>query len=70
MSYSLNSLNGGYIADHIGEYNRVVKGNARSLEDSSHKALEGSGAEHGSCYGLERLDTEWVQSASRWSFRI
>ena len=32
MSYSLNSLKGGY----IGEYYRVIKGDTRSLDSSSH----------------------------------
>ena len=32
MSYSLNSLKGGYIGDYIGEYYRDYKGDTRSLD--------------------------------------
>ena len=34
MSHSLNSLK--YIGDYIGEYYRVIKGDSRSLDYSSH----------------------------------
>ena len=36
MSYSLNSLKGGYIGDYIGDYYRVIKGDTRSLDYSSY----------------------------------
>ena len=36
MSYSLNSLKGGYIGDYIRNYYRLYKGDARSLGQSSH----------------------------------
>ena len=35
MSYSLNSLKGGYIGDCIGDYYRGIKGDTRSLDYSS-----------------------------------
>ena len=43
MSYSLNSLKGGYIGDYIGDYYRVIKGGTRSLEYSSY------GTKYGFC---------------------
>ena len=37
MSYSLNSLEGGYIGDYIGDYYiGVIKGDTRSLDYSSY----------------------------------
>ena len=36
MSYSLNSLKGGYIGDYIGDYYRGYKGDTRSLDSSSY----------------------------------
>ena len=36
MSYSLNTLKGGYIGDYIGHYYRSYQGDARSLDCSSH----------------------------------
>ena len=33
MSYSLNSLNGGYMGDYIG----VLRGNTRSLDSGSYQ---------------------------------
>ena len=36
MSYSLNSLKGGYIKDYIGTTIGVIKGDTRSLENGSH----------------------------------
>ena len=36
MSYSLNSLKVGYIADYIGDYHRAFKGDTRSLDYSTH----------------------------------
>ena len=36
MSYSLNSLTGGYVGDYIGEYYRVIKGDTWSLDHGSH----------------------------------
>ena len=36
MSCNLNSLKGGYIRDYIGDYYRVIKGDTRSLDSSSH----------------------------------
>ena len=36
MSYSLNSLKGGYIGDYIGDYYRDIKGDTRSLDYSSY----------------------------------
>ena len=35
-SYSLNSLKGGYIRDYLGDYYRVIKGDARSLDNGSY----------------------------------
>ena len=35
MSYSLNSLKGGYIGDYIGDYYRGTKGDTRSLDNGS-----------------------------------
>ena len=35
LSYSLNSLKGGYIGDYIGDYYRVIKGDTRSLDNGS-----------------------------------
>ena len=36
MSYSLNSLKGGYIGDYIRDYYRVIKGDTRSLDNGSY----------------------------------
>ena len=36
MSYSLNSLKGGYIGDYMGTTIGVIKGDTRSLDSSSH----------------------------------
>ena len=36
MSYSLNSLKGGYIGDHIGGYERGYEGDTRSLDYGSY----------------------------------
>ena len=36
MSYSLNSLKGGYIGDYIEDYYRVIKGDTKSLDYSSY----------------------------------
>ena len=36
MSYSLNSLKGGYVGDYIGTILGVIKGDARSLDNGSH----------------------------------
>ena len=50
MSYSLNSLKGGYIGDYIGDYYRDIKGDARSVDYSSNdKAL---GPNHYSINGI------------------
>ena len=37
MSRDLHSLNRGYIRDHIGDYNRVIQGDSRSLDCSSYE---------------------------------
>ena len=37
MSYSLNSLKGGYIRDYIGDYYRDIKGDTRSLDYRSYE---------------------------------
>ena len=39
MSYSLNSLKGGYIGDYIWESYRGLQEDARSLDYSSHHIL-------------------------------
>ena len=36
MNHSLNSLNGGYIRDYIGDTIRVIKGDTRSLDYGSY----------------------------------
>ena len=40
MSYSLNSLKGGYIKDYIGTTTLDIKGDARSSEYSSYPGLQ------------------------------
>ena len=36
MSYSLNSLQAGYVGDYLGDYYGDIKGDTRSLEHGSH----------------------------------
>ena len=51
MSYSLNSLKGGYIGDYIGTTMRAIKGNTRSLDYSSYRHIvNDNGKEHASYY--------------------
>ena len=41
MSYSLNSLRGGFIGDYIWDSCGVIKGDTRSLDCSSYRAYIG-----------------------------
>ena len=43
MSYSLNSLKGGYIGDSIGATVRGIKGDTRSLDYGSYRAGQDGG---------------------------
>ena len=43
MSYSLNSLKGGYIGDYTWDYYKVIKGDTRSLDYSSYETITAMG---------------------------
>ena len=62
MSYSLNSLKGGYIGDYIGDYYRgYFKGDTRSLDYSSYASSEG-----GACMIAGNAD----MATSIWAMRF
>ena len=42
MTYSLNSIKGGYIGDYIGTTIRLIKGDTRSLDNGSYGGLRGT----------------------------
>ena len=63
MSYSLNSIKGGYIGCYIGTIIGVIKGYTRSFDYSSHS----QGCEDYSSQGLRRWD-RGVMSSKGWAY--
>ena len=56
MSYSLNSLKGGYIGDYIGTTIGVIKGDTRSLDTGSHEDC---------CKGFQRQCQTFSRTCTR-----